>query len=189
MKYFCQGPGATRSLAYPCPPLWASLFVQELISHSLAISPCPSIIIWPSSASQHPCLACLGVHPPNLCLGPASSIPTPGTRLVPRAGVAPVPSGFPDPDWSGGMCLLVWTPPWWTCSNPATLPAGLLLLLSPGIFSFPHVFFHFSLLHFSFRCISAFREYFCLISLKAGSLGAFRCLMKQIWTNGIFHTV
>lgn len=32
-------------------------------------------------------------------------------------------------------------------------------------------------------------NFFCPMSLKAGSSGAFRCLMKQIWTSGSFHTV
>lgn len=124
--------------ALPTPQGLSFLFlVQEPILCPWAISPCPSNAIWPRSISPQPCSACLGVH--SYVLGqphlsqPQEPAPHPCTQ-----GWG-CPPGFPAPGRGSGMCPLCCTPLWWTCGTPATPLGDLLLLLSPGSFSFPHV--------------------------------------------------
>lgn len=134
--------------------------VQDPILPSGAIRPCPSnTTVEPISRSPQCCPACL-CCPPHL----------PYSWLERWDGPC-----LPGPDGPQG--------------GPATQPGESLGPPAPWqFFSFSYPFFHFSLIYFTFSCVSAFREYLCLISLKAGSAGAFRCLMKQTWTSGIFHT-
>lgn len=199
--YFSQlsGPGGL-------PQTCLSLPTPE-VSPQHAHSPGPNFTSWGHQPlpQQYHSRAHLQIPTvlPSLAMGHAEAGPPTGPCPRPVSSI-PVPREVPG-TWGWDCptvppCALLpageigWSLPARPCpagpqGDPATHPGEPMGPPAPWqFFSCSYPFFHFSLLHFAFSCVSAFREYLCLISLKAGSAGAFRCLMKQTWTSGIFHT-
>lgn len=167
-----QGPISPPWPTSPCP----SSIVRGLVSSS--VHPCPGQL-WVLLSQAHLQTHVLSQHLP--CLSP-------GRCLVPRLGFSQCPVAALLLARVVGWALSAKPCPDEPQGTPATPLGEPLAPLCLGSFSFSFSSFHFSLLHFPFSCISAFRKQFCLISLKAGSSGAFWCLMKQIMTSSIFCT-